>query len=380
MFQLGSHQFDRAVFLAPMEAVTERPFRRQCRRFGADMVYTEFVSAEALIRDIAASKNKILLAPDEHPVGIQIYGNRREALVEAARLSEQMEPDVIDINFGCPVKKVACKGVGSGSGLLRYPVLLLELTEAVVQATRLPVTVKTRLGWDDENIIIVDLARRLEDLGVKALTLHARTRCQMFKGKANWDWIARVKEAVSIPVIGNGDVTDPSDVLRMFEHTNCDAVMIGRGAIGNPWIFSRSRALLDGGSDPGRPRFEDRVQLYLDLLTENVEEKGEKRAVLEMRKHISGYLRGMPNISWLRGRLMKEESLGGVTRAVGEYLDRLSDPGFAGLRDAEPTSHGAVPAGSAAGAGSAANADSQADEWDDFDCSAAESSELEPSR
>ncbi len=349
------------------------------------MVYTEFVSAEGLIRDIAKSKNKILLAPDEHPVGIQIYGNRKEALVEAARLSEQMGPDVIDINFGCPVKKVACKGVGAGSGLLRYPDLLLELTEAVVKATQLPVTVKTRLGWDDDNIIIVDLAKRLEDLGVQALTLHARTRCQMFKGKANWDWIARVKEAVSIPVIGNGDVTDPSDVLRMFEHTNCDAVMIGRGAIGNPWIFSRSRALLDGGADPGRPRFEDRVQLYLDLMTENVEEKGEKRAVLEMRKHISGYLRGMPNISWLRGRLMKEESLEGVTRAVGEYLDRLSDPGFAGLREAEPTSNGAAHAGSA---GSAANADAEssaesdadADEWDDFDCSAAESSELEPSR
>lgn len=333
MFKLAGHEFDRGVFLAPMEAVTERPFRRQCRRFGADFVYTEFVSAEALIRHAAKSRDKIFLAPDEHPVGIQIYGNRVEALVEAAQLSTEMGPELIDINFGCPVKKVACKGLGAGSGLLRTPDLLLELTRAVVGATPLPVTVKTRLGWDDGHILIVDLARRLEDLGIAALTLHARTRCQMFKGSAQWEWIARVKQAVSIPVIGNGDVTSPADVLRMFEETACDAVMIGRGAIGNPWIFSRSQAVLRGEPDPGPPSFEDRIQLYLDLLAENVEMKGERRGVVEMRKHASGYLRGMPNVAWLRGQLMQETDVAGVRRVTHAYLERLHDPAFAGLRE-----------------------------------------------
>jgi len=331
VFHIGSLTFDRPIFLAPMEAVTERPFRRQCRRMGADMVYTEFVSAEALIREIASSRDKILLAPDEHPVGIQIYGNREEALVEATRLSEEMGPDLIDINFGCPVKKVACKGVGSGSGLLRHPELLLSLTKSVLDAATLPVTVKTRLGWDDDTIIITDLARRLEDMGVAALTLHARTRCQMFKGRADWEWIAKVKEAVSIPVIGNGDVNDPSDVLRMFEETGCDAVMIGRGAIGNPWIFARAQALLRGEPDPGPPTFEDRIDIYLRLLDENIGEKGERRAVLEMRKHLSGYLRGMPNISWLRGRLMQESDRAGVQAGVDDYLAHLHDRNFAGM-------------------------------------------------
>ena len=323
MLRIGDIAIERPVLLAPMEAVTERPFRRQCRRHGAGIVYTEFISAEALIRRVVNAQDKALLAPDEHPVGIQIYGNRREALVEATQLSEKMGPDLIDINFGCPVKKVACKGVGAGSGLLREPDLVVSLTEAVVQATHLPVTVKTRMGWDHQSIVIVDLARRLEDVGARAITLHARTRCQMFKGNADWDWIARVKQAVSIPVIGNGDVTSPQDVVRMFDHTGCDAVMIGRGAIANPWIFSRSRSLLDHGHDPGPPTFEERIAAYLEILDESIAEKGERRAVREMRKHLASSLRGMPGIAWLRGRLMDEEDRAGVQSAVEAYLERL---------------------------------------------------------
>lgn len=323
MLQIGSIQLNRPVLLAPMEAVSERPFRRQCRQHGAGIVYTEFVSAEALIRRIASAEDKTMLSPDEHPVGIQIYGNRHEALVEAAQLSARMEPDLIDINYGCPVKKVACKGIGAGSGLLREPDLVVSLTKAVVDSVPLPVTIKTRLGWDHGTIVIEDLARRLEDIGVAAITLHARTRCQMFKGDADWDWIARVKQAVSIPVIGNGDVTTPDDVVRMFEHTGCDAVMIGRGAIGNPWIFGRARSLLDHGFDPGPPSIEERIDSYLELVDANIAEKGERRAVIEMRKHLAGSLRGMPGISWLRNRLMTEVDRSGVHRAATEYLDRL---------------------------------------------------------
>jgi tRNA-dihydrouridine synthase B len=291
MFRVGEIAIERPILLAPMEAVTERPFRRQCRRFGADLVYTEFVSAEALIRKVTKSNRKILLAPDEHPVGIQIYGNRHEALIEATRFSEQMGPDLIDINFGCPVKKVACKGRGAGSGLLRDPGLLLSLTRAVVETATLPVTVKTRLGWDHSSVIIVDLARRLEDAGVRAIALHARTRCQMFKGDAD---------------------------------AGCDAVMVGRGAIGNPWIFRRTRALLDTGVDPGPPSIRERLETYLELLDETIEEKGERRAVFETRKHLAGYVRGLPNVTALRSRLMRETARDPVRDAVHEYLDHAT--------------------------------------------------------
>jgi len=322
MFRIGTLAFERPVFLAPMEDVTERPFRRLCRRFGADLVYTEFVSSEGLIRHAAKTRSKIALAEDEHPVGIQLYGNREEALVEAALLSEAVGPDLIDINFGCPAKKVACKrvGVGAGAGLLKEPELLLSLTRAVVRAVRLPVTVKTRMGWDDSTVIIEDLARRLEDCGIAALTLHARTRCQAFKGQADWSWIARVKRAVSIPVIGNGDVREPADALRMFAETGCDAVMIGRGAIGNPWLFARARACLEGAPDPGPPAFSDRLAVYRELLDASVAEKGEPRGVYEMRKHLSGYLKEVHGISALRNRIMQERTRLGVHARIDEYL------------------------------------------------------------
>jgi tRNA-dihydrouridine synthase B len=322
MLQIGSIQLTRPLLLAPMEDVTERPFRRLCRRFGADLVYTEFVSSEGLIRSAKKTREKIALAADEHPVGIQIYGNREDALVEAARISEAAGPDLIDINFGCPSRKIACKasGVGAGAGLLREPELLLSLTRAVVRAVSLPVTVKTRLGWDANSIHIEDLARRLQDTGIAALTLHPRTRNQGFKGDADWSWIARVKRAVSIPVIGNGDVREPQDVPRMFEETGCDAVMIGRAAVAHPWIFSRARSLLEGRFDPGPPDLEARAATYLELLDEMVAEKGEPRGIFGMRRHISGYLKGVPRVSALRAQIMEQVTREGVRARVGEYV------------------------------------------------------------
>jgi tRNA-dihydrouridine synthase B len=319
--RIGPLTFDHGIFLAPMEDVSERPFRRICRRLGADMVYTEFVSSEALIRNIAASHGKIRLADDEHPVGIQIYGNREEALVEAARVSEEARPDLIDINFGCPVKKVACKG--AGSGMLREPDLLVSMVASVVRAVSLPVTVKTRLGWDHDSIIIVDLARRLEDAGVAALTLHARTRQQMFKGEADWEWIARVKQAVSIPVIGNGDIRSPEDVRRMFDATGCDAVMIGRSAIGNPWIFRRARAYLRTGVDPGPPTMAEQIQIYYAQLSEVAVEKGERKALVEMRKHLTTILRGEPGIAVVRAAAMQQTTFEGIQGILDPFLFNL---------------------------------------------------------
>jgi tRNA-dihydrouridine synthase B len=361
MFQVGSIRFEQPILLAPMEDVTERPFRLLCRRYGADMVYTEFVSSEGLIRAAAKTRAKIALAPEEHPVGIQIYGNREEALVEAAQISEAVGPELIDINFGCPAKKIACKvgGIGAGAGLLQDPDLLVRLAAAVVRSVRLPVTVKTRLGWDNSSIIIEDLACRLEDAGVQAIAIHARTRCQAFKGQADWSWIARVKRAVRIPVIGNGDVREPSDIRRMFEETGCDAVMIGRAAVGNPWIFSRAKALRETGADPGPPDIHERITAYLGLLDEAVKEKGEPRGVLEMRKHLSGYLKDAPSVSSLRARLMEQVSRDGVRAEIQAFVHALpaSAQGHADtLGDAEACGHEGAWAGGALELLSEANA------------------------
>ncbi|MBM3286746.1 MAG: tRNA dihydrouridine synthase DusB [Candidatus Eisenbacteria bacterium] len=317
--RIGSLLFERGLFLAPMEDVTDRPFRRLCRRMGADLVYTEFVSSEGLVRGIAQSRGRIRLTPDEHPVGIQIYGCREEALVEAARLACDAGPDLIDINFGCPARKIANRG--AGSGMLKEPDRLVALAAAVVRAVPLPVTVKTRLGWDQTTIGIVDLARRLEDAGIAALTLHARTRQQMFKGQAVWDWIARVKAAVSFPVIGNGDIKTPADAARMFGETGCDAVMIGRAAIGNPWIFERARAHLRTGVDPGPPPLAEQIEVYLALLSELIAEKGERRGIIESRRQLASILRAAPRIAAVRAEAMTQTTLPDLAGVLGPLRD-----------------------------------------------------------
>ncbi len=301
-FRLGNLVIKNGLFLAPMEDVSDYPFRMICRELGADVVYSEFISSEALIREAQKAFLKMTIRPGEHPMAIQIYGNRTEAMVEAAKIAEDKGPDFIDINFGCPVKKIALKG--AGAGLLRDIPKMIEISAAVARAVSLPVTAKTRLGWDSDTIQIVDIARQLQDVGIEALAVHARTRAQGYKGQAEWDWIQKAVEAVNIPVIGNGDVTEPQHAAEMFARTGCAAVMIGRGAIHNPWIFRHSKQFIETGTVAEPPALSERLEFLKKHYLYNMEYKGEKLGVIEMRKHLSGYLRGLPHIAKFRLELM----------------------------------------------------------------------------
>lgn len=277
---------ERPVMLAPMEDVTDRSFRLMCKEQGASMVYTEFVSADALIRDIPATTRKLSIDPAERPTAIQIYGREIEPMVEAAKIVEAAGPDIIDINFGCPVKKVA--GKGAGAGMLRDIPKMLSITRAVVDAVKLPVTVKTRLGWDHESKIIVDLAEQLQDCGIKALTVHGRTRSQMYNGYADWEMIARVKEnpRLSIPIIGNGDITTPELAREAFDRYGVDGVMVGRASIGAPWIFREIRSLLDG-SGVAPLSVEEKFALIRRQIRESVSRIDEYRGILHIRRHLA---------------------------------------------------------------------------------------------
>lgn len=277
---------ERPVMLAPMEDVTDRSFRLICKEQGASMVYTEFVSADALIRDIPATVRKLAIDPGERPTAIQIYGREVEPMVEAARIVESAGPDILDINFGCPVKKVA--GKGAGAGMLRDIPKMLEITKAVVNAVKIPVTVKTRLGWDHESKIIVDLAEQLQDCGIKALTVHGRTRSQMYNGSADWEMIARVKEnpRLNIPLIGNGDITTPELAREAFDRYGVDGVMVGRAAIGAPWIFHDIRRCIDGVEAPPLTVAE-KFDLIRRQIRESVDRIDEYRGILHIRRHLA---------------------------------------------------------------------------------------------
>jgi len=312
---------ERALLLAPMEDVTDPSFRYMCKRFGADMVYTEFISSDGLIRDAAKSLKKLEIDDTERPVGIQIYGHLIDPMVEAARMAEAAGPDVIDINFGCPVRKIA--GRGAGSGMMRDVPKMVEMTRRIVEAVRLPVTVKTRLGWDEDSKNIVEIAERLQDAGIAALTIHGRTRAQMYRGEADWTLIGEVKRN---PIVGNGDIDSGEKAAEVFERYGVDGVMIGRATYGRPWIFREIRQFLSTGMPMKQPSVRERVELAKLHLAKSLEFKGEKVGVLEMRRHLSCYFKGLPDFKATRLKLVTltdpeqiVATLDEIARVWGDY-------------------------------------------------------------
>lgn len=309
-----------------MEDVTDIGFRMLCKRFGAAMVYTEFVSAEALVRNIKSTINKLSIADSERPVGIQIYGRDVESMVEAAKIVEQVSPDVIDLNFGCPVKKVASKG--AGSGMLRNIPLLLEITKEVVKAVKTPVTVKTRLGWDSENLIITTLAEQLQDCGIEALTIHGRTRAQMYTGNADWSLIKEVKDnpRIHIPIIGNGDITTAEEAKMAFERYGVDAVMVGRATFGRPWVFKEMNELIRGidGSSTALT-IDDKIDILKEQLEINVEKIDEYRGILHTRRHLasSPIFKGIPDFKQTRIAMLRANTVDELNSILEDCRVRL---------------------------------------------------------
>lgn len=292
------------LLLAPMEDVSDPPFRAVCKAEGADLLYTEFISSEGLIRDAMKSRQKLDIFDNERPVGIQIFGGDEEAMALSAKIVDTVNPDLLDINFGCPVKKVVTKG--AGAAVLKDIDLMVRLTKAVVNSTSLPVTVKTRLGWDDATINIEEVAERLQDVGIKALSIHGRTRCQLYKGVANWEPIARVKAnpRIHIPIFGNGDIDSPEKAVEYKSRYGVDGIMIGRAAIGYPWIFNEIKHYIKTGEHLPPPTVQQRVAVIRQHLYRSVEWKGPKAGIYEMRRHYSNYLRGLPNIREYRAKLV----------------------------------------------------------------------------
>ena len=317
---------EKPLFLAPMEDVTDIGFRMLCKRFGAAMVYTEFVSAEALVRNIKSTINKLSIADSERPVGIQIYGRDVESMVEAAKIVEQVSPDVIDLNFGCPVKKVASKG--AGSGMLRNIPLMLEITKEVVKAVKTPVTVKTRLGWDSENLVITTLAEQLQDCGIEALTIHGRTRAQMYTGNADWSLIKEVKDnpRIHIPIIGNGDITTAEEAKMAFEQYGVDAVMVGRATFGRPWVFKEMNELVQGIDGTSTAlTIDDKIDILKEQLEINVEKIDEYRGILHTRRHLasSPIFKGIPDFKQTRIAMLRATTVDELNSILEDCRVRL---------------------------------------------------------
>jgi nifR3 family TIM-barrel protein len=314
------------LLLAPMEDVSDPPFRFVCKQNGADLMYSEFISSEGLIRDAIKSRQKLDFTEFERPFGIQIFGGDEEAMAMSTKIVDAVQPDLVDINFGCPVKKVVCKG--AGAAVLKNVDLMVRLTKAVVNSTPLPVTVKTRLGWDDNSKNIEEVAERLQDIGIKALTIHGRTRAQLYKGEADWSLIARVKNnpRIHIPIFGNGDIDSPQKAVDYKKRYEVDGIMIGRAAIGYPWIFREIKHYIQTGAQLPFPDIEERVEVCRTHLQKSVQWKGEILGILEMRRHYTNYLKGLPHIKEYRTRLVTEKNL----QVINSLLDEVKIK-FAGI-------------------------------------------------
>ena len=322
MVQIGDIKFNNyPLILAPMEDVSDPPFRILCKENGCDLMFTEFVSVEGLIRNSEKSFKKIELSEAESPIGIQIFGAEKESMVEAVKLINPLKPDIIDINFGCPVKKIVSKGCGAG--ILKDIDKMVELTQAVVSGTDIPVTVKTRLGWDEDSIVIEEVVKRLEEAGIKAISIHARTRSQMYKGHSDWSYLKNLKEndKIKIPVFGNGDINSPEKALQYREEYKVDGLMIGRAAIGNPWIFREIRHFFNTGAILDAPSLEEKVDAVKRHLHYSIEWKGEKHGVYEMRQHYTNYFKGLPNIKEIRSKLVTTNSPDELFKILDSIVD-----------------------------------------------------------
>jgi tRNA-dihydrouridine synthase B len=313
------------LFLAPLEDITDPSFRLVCKMNGADFIYTEFISSDGLIRDGQKSVRKLDIYDFERPIGIQLYGHLIDAMVEAARIAEEAKPELIDINFGCPVKKITNRG--AGAGILRNIPFMIEMTEAIVKAVKLPVTVKTRLGWDDDSKNIVEIAERLQDVGIQALTIHGRTRAQLYKGTADWTLIGAVKnnQRMKIPIIGNGDIDGPIKAKEMFSRYGVDGIMIGRATVGRPWIFRDIRHYLNTGELLPEPSVNEKTDLALFHLEKSMEFKDGKRAIYEMRRHLSNYFKGLPHFKETRLKLLTTVDVDEIRTIFNEIRQKWGD-------------------------------------------------------
>lgn len=318
----GKDVGDKPLILAPMEEVTNPPFRKFCKRYGADWLYSEFVSADALVRSINKTVKKLTIEDSERPVTIQIYGRFIDSMVEAAKIVEEVQPDFIDINFGCPVKRVAAKG--AGAGMLRDVPLMVEMAKQIVQAVKIPVTAKTRLGWDCENIIIDDVAERLQDVGISALAIHGRTRSQMYKGEADWEPIARVKRnpRIKIPIIGNGDIDSPEKVKEAFERYGVDGVMIGRATIGKPWIFEQIKHYLRTGENLPELSVHEQIEIIKEQILLSQEWLDEVRGLFHMRRHMACMFKGLSHFRDLRIRMLQAPTIEALWKVFDEIEER----------------------------------------------------------